>query len=102
MIQLVARAPFESSFTSYSGDLIVIVRFGVVSASSGLPVAAGAVLRLWNWAAAADRCGGGVCVDRGVSVRIASSVAGFRGVKKYDQPNRTIIDRTAAIKNAID
>src|SRR5688572_15667606 len=29
--QLVARAPFESSVTSYRGDLMVIVLFGVVS-----------------------------------------------------------------------
>lgn len=31
IIQLVATAPFESSVTSYSGDLIVIERLGVVS-----------------------------------------------------------------------
>ena len=38
MIQLVATAPFESRVTSYSGDLIVIVRAGVVSGADGVEV----------------------------------------------------------------
>ena len=97
MSQLVATAPFESSVTSYRGDLIVIVLAGVVS---GVDVAVSGCFPV----AGCVGCGAGVAVAGvAVVVVVAATFAlvlptGFVGAKKYDQPKRTAIDRTAAIK----
>ncbi len=52
IIQLVASPPFESKVTSYNGDLIVIVRFGVVSGVVAAVAAGG-----WGAGAVGAGCG---------------------------------------------
>ena len=74
------------------GDLIVIVRFGVVS---------GVVCDAVSVCAAGVLCG--VCGVAGVAAvfelaAVFALSAGFFGAKKYDQPNRIAIDKTAAIR----
>ena len=91
--QLDATAPLESILTSYRGDLIVIVRAGVVS---GLVTTGGVVV-------AAAGCAGAVVVGAAAAtfafvLAFPSTGAGF-GAKNICHVNNTAIESAAAIKN---